>query len=157
MGPQTQSNRAVTSLRKVMSGTTWLSAQDDPTEGGVTLVVGTRQVSETLRPRQEGSSEPRDMSAQNTHSPLPGTLGPQAPRISFPNGPSLLPQPSLGMGSQRPKCELNGDTCTQVSLCAFLKDLTLTVEPGLGGKETGGRAALPAPPHSGAQPPLQEF
>lgn len=99
------------------------------------------------------------MPAQNAYSPLPGHTWTPGPQNLFPKWPkpassALFPRDGV---SKAEGCELNWDMCTQVSLCAFLKYLTLTVEPGLGEKETSGRAALPVPPHSGAQPCVQEF
>lgn len=138
-----------------------LSVQDDWTEGCPMLVVGTRQVIEALRPREEGSSDPGKwglqgqrcacsesiLSPSRPHS-VSGT--PEWPPACFP-GP--LPE---GRGCRNRWVWAKRDPVdSSVLMCV----------PGVSCLEGGDRpkregdqavgpgiwAAPPAPPHSGAE------
>ena len=102
------------------------------------LIVGTRQVIEALRPRQEESSGPRDVHDLNPYYPLPdhtGYLERQNLLSKWPHAcfSSHFPE---GWVAEAEGCGKSWNMWTQVSSCMFLVYLTLKVEAGLRGKGT---------------------
>lgn len=118
-------------------GNVWVSVQGDSKEGCMILIMGTRQVIEALRPRQEESSGPRDVHDLNPYYHLPdhtGYLEPQNLLSKWPHAyfSSHFPE---GWVAEAEGCGQSWNMWTQVSSRMFLVYLALKVEAGLIGRE----------------------